>query len=140
MQGPSISFWGLPKALENLCDEFGKREGISVQFRVLSKYRSVSIEAASCVYCIAQEAFNNIARRARAKKVKVLLVIRRGLHFSISGDGAGFDPGAIQGGGGLGLVSLWERAHLANGELSVDGKPDHGTRIKLALHLPGSAS
>jgi signal transduction histidine kinase len=131
---------GLPKALQNLCNEFRKREGISVHFRVLNKYRPVPIEVASCAYRIAQEAFNNIARHARAKKVTVLLSVRRGLHLSIRDDGAGFDPGAVQGSGGLGLVSMRERARLANGELSVEAQPGHGTRIKLALHLPGSAS
>jgi nitrate/nitrite-specific signal transduction histidine kinase len=54
--------------------------------------------------------------------------------------GAGFGPEAIQGCGGLGLVGIRERAHLANGKLSIDAKPGYGTCIKLALHLPGSAS
>jgi PAS domain S-box-containing protein len=131
---------GLPQALQNLCNEFRKREGISVHFRVLNKYRPVPIDAASCAYRIAQEAFNNIARHARAKKVTALLSVRRDLLLSIRDDGAGFDPGAVQGSGGLGLVSMWERARLANGKLSVDATPGHGTRIKLALHLGRSAS
>jgi signal transduction histidine kinase len=49
-------------------------------------------------------------------------------------------PDFGMGRGGLGLVSMRERAHLANGELFVDAKPGHGTRIKLALHLPGGIS
>lgn len=131
---------GLPKALRSLCDEFRQKEGIRVKFRVLDRLRSVPIEAASCVYRIAQEAFNNVARHARAKNVAVLLSGRSGLHFSIRDDGAGFDPRAVQGAGGLGLVSMQERARMANGELSVDAKPGHGTRVKLVVRLPGSES
>ena len=127
-------------ALQNLCDEFRNREGVSVQFRVLSKYRAVPIETASCLYRIPQEAFDNIARHARAKKVTVLLSLRCNLHFSICDDGAGFDPAAVQGGGGIGLVSIREGAHSAHGKSSVDAEPGHRARIKLAFHLPRSAS
>jgi signal transduction histidine kinase len=54
--------------------------------------------------------------------------------------GTGFDPEAIRGRGGIGLVSMREPTDLVNGELSLDAKPGHGTRIKLALHLLRSAS
>jgi len=131
---------GLPKALRSLCDEFRQREGIRVKFQVLDHRRPIPIEAASCVYRVTQEAFNNIAKHAHAKNVAVLLNVGRALHFSIRDDGVGFDPQAAQGSGGLGLVSMRERARLANGELSVESKPGHGTRVKLVVRLPGNIS
>jgi PAS domain S-box-containing protein len=131
---------GLPKALRSLCDEFRQQVGIRVKFRVLDQLRSIPIEAASCVYRIAQEAFNNVAGHARAKNVDVLLSARHDLHFSIRDDGVGFDPRTVHGARGLGLVSMQERARLANGKLSVDAEPGHGTYVKLVVHLPGSAS
>jgi PAS domain S-box-containing protein len=131
---------GLPKALQSLCEEFSRQAGIPVKFRVIGPGRAVPIETASCVYRITQEAFNNIARHAGAKNVAVRLTERRDLHLLIHDDGVGFDPETVHGGGGLGLVSMRERARLANGELSVDAKPGHGTRIKLVVHLPGGAS
>jgi PAS domain S-box-containing protein len=131
---------GLPKALRSLCDEFRQREGIRVKLQVLDHRRQIPIEAASCVYRVTQEAFNNITKHAGAKNVAVLLSVRRALHFSIRDDGVGFDPRAAQDAGGLGLVSMRERARLANGELSVESKPGHGTRVKLVVSLPGNAS
>ena len=131
---------GLPKALQSLCEEFSHQVGIPVKFRLLGQHLHVPIEAASCVYRIAQEAFNNIARHARAKNVTVVLNGCRDLHFSIRDDGVGFNPGTIHGSGGLGLVSMRERARLAHGELTVTSKPGQGTRVNLVLHSPGRAS
>jgi len=48
-------------------------------------------------------------------------------------------PDSGMGCGGLGLVSMRERADLANDELSIDANPGRGSRIKLGLHLLGSA-
>jgi len=131
---------GLPKALQNLCEEFSRQLGIPVSFKALGPRRVVPIEASSCVYRIAQEALNNIARHAGAKSVAVLLTVRRDLHFSIRDDGVGFDPEAVQGAGGLGLVGMRERARLAHGELSVDAKPGQGTCVRLLVPLPGGSA
>jgi PAS domain S-box-containing protein len=129
---------GLPKALQSLSEEVSQHEGIPIKFRADGPLPAVTMETASCVYRVAQQALENVARHARAKHVTVLLDGRRGLNLSIRDDGVGFDPIAAP--KGLGLASMRERARLANGELSVDAKPGHGTRVKLALHLPESAS
>jgi len=126
---------GLSKALRSLCDEFSQQEGILVKFRVRGLLRRVPLDAACCAYRIAQEAFNNIARPARAKNVAVLLTGGRYLHLSIRDDGKGSDPAAGRSAGGLGLVSMRERARLNEGEFFVDAKPGHGTRVKLVLRL-----
>jgi len=130
---------GLPKALRSLCDEFRRREGIRVNLRVRGLPLPVPIDAAACAYRVTQEAVNNIAKHARAKNVVILLTGGRGLDLSIRDDGIGFDPGAVQGAGGLGLVSMRERARLAGGELSVDSKLGQGTCVRLVLRLAGRA-
>ena len=95
------------------------------------------IEAASCVYRVAQEALNNVAKHAQAKHVSVLLSGRRDLRLTIRDDGIGFDPIAVRGAGGLGLVSMEERARMAGGTLRVQSRPGHGAGVHLA-HSPAS--
>jgi PAS domain S-box-containing protein len=126
---------GLAKALQSLCDDFGQLNGIPVAFRVLGGPPSpFPIEAASCVYRIAQEALNNVATHAQAKHLSVLLSSRRrDLRLTVRDDGVGFDPIAVRGAGGLGLVSMEERARLAGGTLRVKARAGHGASVHLAI-------
>ena len=51
-------------------------------------------------------------------------------------DGAGFDPGSVDGKGGLGLVSMRERLRLVSGEIGLDSRPAGGTRIDVRVPVP----
>ena len=55
--------------------------------------------------------------------------------LTIADDGVGFDPEAVKGRGGLGLIGMEERARLVNGKLSIAAQPGHGTRIALRCSL-----
>jgi PAS domain S-box-containing protein len=125
---------GLAKALQSLCDDFSQQHGIPVAFRVHGDPSfPFPIKTASCVYRVAQEALNNVARHARAKYVSVLLSGQRNIGLSIRDNGIGFDPIAVQGGGGLGLISMEERARMAGGSLRVESRPGHGVRVRLTI-------
>jgi PAS domain S-box-containing protein len=125
---------GLAKALQSLCDDFSQQYGIPVAFGIHGGPPSpFPIEAASCVYRVAQEALNNVASHARAKHVSVRLSGRRDLHLTIRDDGIGFDPIAVRGAGGLGLVSMEERARLAGGTLRVKARAGRGASVHLAI-------
>ena len=87
------------------------------------------------MYRVAQEALNNVAKHAGAKHVSVLLSGHRDLRLSIRDDGIGFDPIAVRGAGGLGLVSMEERARIAGATLKVEARPGQGTRVNLAIPL-----
>jgi signal transduction histidine kinase len=127
---------GLATALESLCDDFGQQYGIPVTFRIQGDPPSpFPIETASHVYRVAQEALNNVAKHAQAKHVSVLLSGHRGLRLLIRDDGIGFDPTTVRGAGGLGLVSMEERARIAGGTLRVESRPGHGARVNLVMPL-----
>ncbi len=127
---------GLAKALQSLCDDFSQQQGIPVAFRLDGGPPfPIPIETASGAYRIAQEALNNVARHAQAKHVSVLLSGRRNLGLSICDNGIGFDPIAVRGAGGLGLISMEERARMAGGTLRVEARPGHGARVRLAIPL-----
>jgi signal transduction histidine kinase len=78
----------------------------------------------------------NIHRHAKAKDVHVGLFKKSDtLHLLIKDNGIGFDPASIKKKEGLGMASMAERAHLIQGDLSIESRPGKGTVIKLAVHL-----
>jgi PAS domain S-box-containing protein len=128
---------GLNQAMEHLCQEFTERKGLHIRFSHGDTPASLPVASALCLYRVAQEALRNIVRHAHTKHATVLLsAARGGLHLSIEDDGAGFDPRTVGGKARLGLVSMQERVRLAGGNLSIQSRPGHGTRIDLRVPLP----
>ena len=131
---------GLMASLQALCKEFSERERIPVEFNNGALPGSVPREVASCLYRVAQESLQNIAKHSVAKHVSVALTLQKGtLVLTIADDGAGFDQQAVKGRGGLGLIGMEERTRLVNGKLSIVTRPSHGTRIALKVPLPAGS-
>ena len=81
---------------------------------------------------IAQEAMTNIQRHARAAHVVVALAADAGgLQLTVRDDGRGFDPAHS---GGLGLVTMRERAQQVGGTLDIDTAPGAGSCVR--AHIP----
>ena len=64
---------GVEASLQSLCKEFSERTSIAVEFTDGALARSVHSEVASCLYRVAQESLQNIAKHAHAKHVSVSL-------------------------------------------------------------------
>ena len=56
----------------------------------------------------------------------------------VADNGCGFDPGAT-GRTAYGLSSMHERAELIGGQLTIDSRPQDGTRVRLELPLANAA-
>jgi two-component system CheB/CheR fusion protein len=127
---------GLVVSLKALCDEFSKNEKMRVDFTAGKLPDLVPQKIASGLYRIAQESMRNVAKHAKAKRLSVALAVRDlGLVLSLQDDGIGFAPHAVKGKGGLGLVSIGERARIVGGTLSIESKPGDGTRISVRVPL-----
>jgi signal transduction histidine kinase len=92
---------------------------------------------------VVHEAFSNVLRHARARRVGVRLVTsRRRLLLEVADDGVGFDTAeaAARGrtGRGQGLVNIRRRAELLGAALNLESAPGRGTR--LSLTMPVSAT
>jgi two-component system CheB/CheR fusion protein len=125
---------GLVVSLKELCDEFSKTEKMRVDFNAGKLPVLVPQKIASGLYRIAEESLRNVAKHAKAKRLSVALAVRdHGLVLSLEDDGIGFAPQAVKGKGGLGLVSIGERARIVGGTLSIDSKPGAGTRISVRV-------
>lgn len=95
-----------------------------------------ALEAALYFCCL--ECLQNVAKHAGAGAAATVTVTQHSdrVRFSVSDDGAGFDPDAVRYGAGLG--NLRERVTALGGELRVDARPGHGTRVTGTMPLQGS--
>jgi PAS domain S-box-containing protein len=128
---------GLVASLRDLCEQFSERNpSIALKFTGEVLPAVVPREASSCFYRVTQEALQNIAKHSDAKHVSVALCCQKGsVLLSLEDDGVGFDPEVVRGEGGLGLISMRERAHLVKGKLAITSQPGHGTQLTLSIPL-----
>ena len=130
---------GVVASLRSLAKEFSNQDGIAVDFASQALPNSLPLEIASCLYRVAQESLQNIARHSGAKHSSITIAVENGaVILKVADDGSGFDLQAVRGRGGLGLVGMEERTRLVNGKLPVDSRPGRGTRIALSIPLPAS--
>jgi PAS domain S-box-containing protein len=126
---------GVVASLQSLCKDFSERaKDIELEFTDIALPGSIPREVASCLYRVAQEGLQNIAKHANAKHVSVALTLQQGaVVLTITDDGVGFNPEAVKGRGGLGLIGMAERTRMVNRKLSIAAQPSHGTRMALAV-------
>lgn len=88
------------------------------------------IETRRELYLFCKEVLHNIARHARATRVRFHLApTPQGLRVEIRDNGAGFDPGQASAGHGLG--NLRERAAAMHARLQLFSQPGEGTVVHL---------
>ena len=82
-------------------------------------------------YYVAQEALNNVAKHARARKVAVQLHSSHdSASLSVCDDGQGFEIGQVTP-EHLGLAIMRERSEAINGRLEIQSLPGHGTTVTI---------
>ena len=133
---------GLVASLKELCRRFPEHyPDIALEFADTGVPASIPGEVTSCLYRVAQESLQNIAKHSHAKRVSVRLVFEeRAAVLTIQDDGAGFDLKSVKGRGGLGLISMEERAHSVKGTLTITSRRGHGTELTLEIPLHAAIS
>ena len=85
------------------------------------------------LYRIAQEAFANIRKHAKAASIDITLEQQDQIFLvRMVDDGVGFDPGRVVGAkdGHIGLSSMRERAEMAGGGCRIQSLPGEGTTVE----------
>ena len=126
---------GLVGALQQRLDAVEKRAGVDARLLVEGAIElPASVEEA--LYHIAQEALNNALKHAAATSVTVHV---RGegdrVELEVVDNGTGFDLNTERDKGGMGLVSMRERAEKLGGSLTVLSTPGEGTRVKVGVEV-----
>ncbi len=127
---------GLPVALRSLVMDY-QENGIDIVLRVRDVSQPIPLDTATAFYRITQEGLRNAAKHAADAPVRVTLAEADSeLQLTVEDDGPGFDWNQIRVKGGLGLLSMQERARLAGGMLLLRTAPGEGTLISVRAPLP----
>lgn len=129
---------GLAEALRAECERRLRQVGLDLSTKLDPLPAAVGKDAALCLFRVAQEALNNVARHAGARSASVTL--RRmddGVLLAVRDDGVGFEPEHPRERMQLGLVSMRERVRLVNGTLDIESTPGQGTTIVAWVPVQG---
>jgi len=121
---------GLDEALRAECERRGRQGALDISVDLGPLPAVVGKGEALCLFRVAQEALNNVARHAGARAASVTLrEMDDGLLLAVRDGGVGFDPENPRKGMRLGLVGMRERVRLVRGTLDVESAPGRGTTI-----------
>lgn len=132
---------GLLPALGELAARFTERSGVAcgVNGDALAPADEQQVDAAQCLclYRVAQEALNNVARHAGAHAARIALASGAPgwLRLSVVDDGAGLAAGDEAKAQSFGLLGMRERVRVAGGTLQVTSAAGTGTTIEVELPL-----
>ena len=121
----------LPNLLTHLSEAVSGRTQISVQLQLGADFtqQQPPPEVKVACYRIAQEAFNNIVKHAKATEVSVVLSGGpQALLLQITDNGRGFDPTAVSA-DRMGLAIMQERTAAIGAVLCLDSRPGQGTEV-----------
>jgi signal transduction histidine kinase len=94
------------------------------------------IETAAYFCCL--EALQNVTKHAReATAVVVDLSDNGALRFEVRDDGVGFDPLTVT--HGVGITSMRDRVAAVGGQVTIQSRPGHGTRVTATIPLDGAS-
>ncbi|MFO1466853.1 MAG: HAMP domain-containing protein [Steroidobacteraceae bacterium] len=125
---------GLGAALAELVQRFRQRNpATECVLEIEPDAGGLRGDSAEGTYRIVQEALTNIARHARARRVRIQLGLdsqsgpEPWFSLQVSDDGAGFDVHAQP--TGFGIAGMRERLAALRGNLRIDSAPGTGTRL-----------
>ncbi len=139
--GPSLlDHLGLAAVLRDAKTEFSNRTGVSVKLTCMQPAVRLPADTELAIYRILQEALRNVEKHANARRVTVSLRQQgRFVQLLINDDGKGFSqvhaPGRGADKGGLGLLSMRERASFVGGALKISSNRRAGTEIEALIPI-----
>ena len=136
MNKTEITFEDLQTRIANFIDQAGAAaEGVDFNFEVSKLVKAdhifSSVEGMN-IYRIIQEAVNNALKYAKPSTILVgIMSSDEGYKVEIIDNGSGFDITTIEKGNGI--HNMTKRAKDIGGSVSINSKPDVGTKITLLV-------
>ncbi len=138
----SLDRLGFVAALRQHLEDLGREHGLETDFEVVDLDDArLPEDVETALYRVGQEALTNVLRHASATSVSVLLK-RRGsaVAMIIEDDGRGFDVGATEESGRLGLYGMQERAAALGGRFTIESSPGSGTTVLVEVPVATEAT
>jgi signal transduction histidine kinase len=131
---------GLVGALRQRLDAVEQRVGIETRLVIGGEAGTIQLPTnlEEELFRIAQEALNNALKHAMPTSVEVHIhVVGDGagqrVELEVRDNGQGFDLDAARDKGGMGLVSMRERAEKIGGRLTIRAAPGEGTQVRVVV-------
>ncbi len=138
---PNVLDLGLNAAVDWQVADFSRRTGIECELVEDETEHHLDDGCATAFFRILQESLNNVARHARATKVRIDLHQHADmLTMTIRDNGIGMQPGSRNRNGSFGLVGIEERVNILGGSFSISSGPDTGTTIVVTIPVGGHPS
>lgn len=128
---------GLTAAIEWQAEEFQTRTGIKCAITTDPEDIILDKDRSTAIFRIFQETLTNVARHAKATKVKVSLKEKAGkVELKVRDNGKGITEKQVSNPRSFGLIGIKERAHYLNGKVVIKGLQDKGTTLTVRIPLP----
>jgi signal transduction histidine kinase len=141
LRPPMLDDLGIIPALKSHMKAFTKQTRIPIHFSASPVVERLDMDRRTVFYRVAQEAFTNIAKHARASLVIVSIHKVKGLvRMEIHDNGKSFDANRVLSSTTivrLGLLGMRERVEMVGGNFEVDSEPGKGTTIRAQIPLRG---
>jgi signal transduction histidine kinase len=133
---PSLRYVGVGGAVKSIAKAFQENYGIAIDVRVPKELPHLPADLELCVFRICQESLQNIAKHSGASKARIVLEHSGNqLCLSVSDSGKGFVRSEAVLSGGVGMLSMQERAISIGGNMIVTTSPGEGTEVSLTVPL-----
>jgi signal transduction histidine kinase len=117
------------EAIERYVADFSDRFGITTEASCDSAAELLTARAQAELLRIVHEALSNVRKHADATLIRVDIASNGGaLRLTVTDNGRGF-AADTPGPSGYGLSSMRQRAEIIGGNLSVESRPQDGTRV-----------
>jgi signal transduction histidine kinase len=131
LHSSKLELLGIGATAASYCRELADRQNLVIDFLAEGVPDDLSPDMSLPLFRVLQEGLANAIAHSGVRSFDVSL--RGGgdaVEIQIVDAGVGFDPKAVLGGRGTGLVGLQERMNVVGGSLAVESRPGGGTRIR----------
>ncbi|MGI9625449.1 MAG: PAS domain-containing sensor histidine kinase [Longimicrobiales bacterium] len=136
---PELEQIGVVESIRTWLRHRVSEEGPRVSLRAELVDGLLDVDQRLVLYRIVQEAVSNVVRHAKASRLWVTIAESGGVvEAVVQDDGVGFEGnGSRHGLRGLGLMGMRERAAMVGALVSIDSRPNQGTRIRVVMKQTG---
>ncbi len=133
---PTLQDFGLPTALEELCDGFQRTGSVDIHLEVDDPdARLPQVNSELQLFRVVQELINNSIRHGEARQIGIRLHHgKESLKLHYYDNGKGFDVTRLAEKKGLGLKNIDSRLHLIGATIRYESEPGAGVTATVDLN------